>query len=48
VIDNNVYFVLDKSAPLWSDFSHTPAIGLHFAGDWPELKLELWAVPEDA
>ncbi len=46
VLSSNVYFVLDKNTPLWKEFSVAPAIGMHFAGDWPELKLELWAIPE--
>ncbi|MFQ6549946.1 type VI secretion system baseplate subunit TssK [Aestuariibius sp. 2305UL40-4] len=48
VISSNVYFLLEKNTPLWQEFSTAPAIGMHFAGDWPELKLELWAVPEKA
>ncbi len=46
VVSSNVYFLLDKQTPLWKEFSTAPAIGMHFAGDWPELKLELWAIPE--
>ncbi|KIT15150.1 type VI secretion system baseplate subunit TssK [Jannaschia aquimarina] len=46
VVPSNVYFLLDKKTPLWTEFSTAPAIGMHFAGDWPELKLELWAIPE--
>ncbi|MCC5975172.1 MAG: type VI secretion system baseplate subunit TssK [Rubellimicrobium sp.] len=46
VVPTNVYFMLDKKTPLWQEFSTAPAIGMHFAGDWPELKLELWAIPE--
>ncbi|MEP1520391.1 MULTISPECIES: type VI secretion system baseplate subunit TssK [Ascidiaceihabitans] len=46
VVATNVYFLLDKNTPLWKEFSTAPAIGMHFAGDWPELKLELWAIPE--
>jgi type VI secretion system protein ImpJ len=46
VLDKNVYFVLDKSTPLWAEFSRDPNIGLQFAGDWPELQLEIWAIPE--
>jgi type VI secretion system protein ImpJ len=41
-----VYFLLEKKTPLWQEFSTAPAIGMHFAGDWPDLKLELWAIPE--
>jgi type VI secretion system protein ImpJ len=39
-----VYFELDRSAPDWADFASATAIGLHLAGDWPELRLELWCV----
>lgn len=47
VIANHVYFVVDKASPLWRDFSVAPAIGMHFAGAWPGLELELWAIPEE-
>ena len=46
VLSSNVYFRLERNSPLWREFSTAPAIGMHFAGDWPHLKLELWAVPE--
>ena len=46
VLSSNVYFRLEKNSPLWREFSTAPAIGMHFAGDWPHLKMELWAVPE--
>ncbi|WP_040605215.1 type VI secretion system baseplate subunit TssK [Sagittula stellata] len=46
VIASNVYFLLDKSTDLWREFSSAPAVGMHFAGNWPDLKLELWAIPE--
>jgi type VI secretion system protein ImpJ len=45
-VSRNVYFILDKNTPLWSEFSASPAIGMHFAGVWPDLKLELWAIVE--
>ncbi len=48
VVPTNVYFMLDKKTALWTEFSTAPAIGMHFAGDWPDLKLELWAIPEAA
>jgi type VI secretion system protein ImpJ len=44
VIPGYVYFELDRSAPDWRDFANAPALGLHVAGDWPEIKLELWCV----
>lgn len=46
VVSTNVYFLLDKSTELWREFSTAPAVGMHFAGNWPDLKLELWAIPE--
>ena len=46
VVSSNVYFQLDKATSLWREFSSAPAIGMHFAGDWHDLKLELWAIPE--
>lgn len=46
-LSNNVYFRLDKNTPLWAEFSQAPAVGLHFSGDWPDLKIEFWAIRED-
>jgi type VI secretion system protein ImpJ len=45
-ITDHVYFYLDRNSPLWPEFSIASAIGMHFAGDWPELQMELWAVRE--
>ena len=39
-----VYFELDRAAADWRDLSTAPALGLHVAGEWPDLKLELWWV----
>jgi len=44
VLPGYVYFELDRSVPDWRDFATAPALGLHVAGDWPQLKLELWCV----
>jgi type VI secretion system protein ImpJ len=46
-ITDHVYFYLDRTSPLWPEFSQAAAIAMHFAGDWPELQLELWAVREE-
>ena len=46
VVAKNVYFLVDKNTDLWREFSTAPAVGMHFAGNWPNLKLELWAIPE--
>ena len=47
-VTSHVYFNIDKRSPLWREFSTAPAIGMHFAGDWPELELEIWAIMESA
>ncbi|MCF6445748.1 type VI secretion system baseplate subunit TssK [Nereida sp. MMG025] len=47
VVANHVYFTVEKQSALWRDFSVAPAIGMHFAGAWPGLELELWAIPEE-
>ena len=47
-VTSHVYFKIDKRSDLWREFSTAPAIGLHFAGDWPELTLEIWAIMETA
>lgn len=44
VLPGYIYFELDRSVPDWRDFATAPALGLHVAGDWPQLKLELWCV----
>jgi type VI secretion system protein ImpJ len=46
-ISDHVYFYLDRTSPLWPEFSVASAIGMHFAGEWPELQMELWAIRED-
>lgn len=45
-LSNCVYFRLDKTTPLWREFSQDSAIGLQIAGNWPELKLEFYAIRE--
>ncbi|CTQ33338.1 type VI secretion system baseplate subunit TssK [Jannaschia rubra] len=47
VVASKVYFVFDKSTDLWREFSVAPAVGMPFAGNWPDLRLELWAVPDN-
>lgn len=43
-----VYFELDRGVPGWKDFSTAPALGMQVAGEWPDLKLELWCVKKAA
>lgn len=47
-VTSHVYFKIDKRSDLWREFSTAAAIGLHFAGDWPELELDIWAIMESA
>ena len=44
VLPGFVYFELDRAAADWRDLSTAPAVGMHVAGDWADLKLELWWV----
>lgn len=44
ILPGFVYFELDRGVPDWRDFASAPALGLHVAGEWPSLKLELWCV----
>lgn len=44
VIPGYVYFELDRGVSDWRDFSAATALGLQVAGDWPELRMELWCV----
>lgn len=46
-VSDHVYFYIDKNNSLWREFSTAPALGMHFAGDWPGLSLELWAIQEN-
>ncbi len=39
-----VYFELQKSGPFWEKISGTGALALHFAGEFPGLKMELWGI----
>lgn len=47
LITDHVYFQLDKSSQLWPEFSVASGLGIHFAGNWPDLQLELWAIMDD-
>jgi hypothetical protein len=46
-ISDHVYFYLDRTSPLWPELSIVSKIGMHFAGNWPELQMELLALRED-
>ncbi len=46
-LTDRVYFRLDKTTPLWREFSQDSAIGLQFSGNWPDLQLEFYAIRED-
>jgi type VI secretion system protein ImpJ len=38
------YFELDRSGELWKQFASNGQFGMHVAGDFPGLELELWAL----
>jgi type VI secretion system protein ImpJ len=39
-----VYFELDQASELWTQLSASGGIGMHVAGEFPGLKMELWAI----
>lgn len=48
-ISDHVYFYFDRAdaKELWPEFSSAASIGMHFSGDWPGMKLDLWAIREN-
>jgi type VI secretion system protein ImpJ len=48
ILPGSVYFELDRSSADWADLRDAPALGIHVAGEWPGLKLELWWVKRPA
>ena len=41
-----VYFQIEPRGPLWEHLTQHGGLGLHVAGDFPGLRLELWGVRE--
>ena len=41
---NVVYFELDSDTPIWGRMTTSGGIAVHVAGDYPGLKMELWAI----
>ena len=39
-----VYFELDGDSPHWGKMSTSGGIAVHVSGDFPGLKMELWAI----
>jgi len=46
VLPGYVYFELDRSVKDWAQVCNSSGMGLFVAGEWPKLKLELWAVKQ--
>ncbi len=46
VLPGYVYFELDRSVKDWAQVCNSSGIGLFVADEWPQLKLELWAVKQ--
>ncbi|MBS0314808.1 MAG: type VI secretion system baseplate subunit TssK [Burkholderiales bacterium] len=40
----NNYFELDTASEFWRGLERSGGLAMHVAGDWPGLKLELWAI----
>jgi type VI secretion system protein ImpJ len=39
-----VYFELDRGSPHWQHMQNAGAFAIHVSGDFPNLRLELWAI----
>ncbi|ARE41184.1 Uncharacterized protein ImpJ/VasE [Rhodovulum sp. P5] len=40
----NVYFQLDANSPYWGKMTTSGGIAVHVSGEYPGLKMELWAI----
>jgi type VI secretion system protein ImpJ len=38
------YFELDRASPHWQQMQNSGGFAIHVSGDFPGLKLELWAI----
>jgi type VI secretion system protein ImpJ len=38
------YFELDTTHDLWKQLDRSGGMGMHIAGEFPDLKLEFWAI----
>jgi type VI secretion system protein ImpJ len=43
---NFTYFALNRDHPLWRQLENSAALAFHIGGNFPDLRLELWAVKE--
>ncbi len=41
------YFQFERNSELWKQLEYSAGFGMHIAGNWPGLKLELWAVKDE-
>ncbi|PWG63270.1 type VI secretion system baseplate subunit TssK [Sediminicurvatus halobius] len=41
---NSVYFELERSGPLWQQVVSSGGLAVHVAGQFPDLKMDLWAI----
>ncbi|HTZ71744.1 MAG TPA: type VI secretion system baseplate subunit TssK [Acetobacteraceae bacterium] len=39
-----VYFDLERNAPYWQQMQQAPAFAIHISGEFPGLRMELWAI----
>ena len=39
-----VYFELDRGSPHWAQMQNSGAFAIHVSGEFPSLKMELWAI----
>jgi type VI secretion system protein ImpJ len=39
-----VYFELDRGSPHWAHMQNSGGFAIHVSGDFPNLRMELWAI----
>ena len=46
---DHLYFQLEtKAEPLWKQLEHSGNLAIHFAGDMPGLRMQLWAIRKES
>lgn len=43
-LSSRVYFELDSTNPLWEALTESGGMAVHVAGQYPDLKMDLWAI----
>jgi len=42
--EQHLYFELERGSSIWSEIATTGIIAMHIAGNFPEIKMQLWTI----